>query len=536
MYRTIADIMKLKGFEGAQLVAGEQGLSKVVVGATLMEVPDIFPYLEKNALLLTTLYPLSGDPEQLSKFIPQLYDLEVSGIGIKPARYVREIPDIMIEQANQLGFPILSLPPEINLSTMANHILSLSLNENIVRLQFRDEMHRTLTKLLLDGADIENLAKNLSCMIKKSVVLLDKNLDAICAISFSPTEKASIYTGTQAEEMLKKRGVHVHRHMIHPIKAGKSTFGYIFVPDKPENLDDQQELQLALEQSAMLFATLFFKDDAVKQNQRNFRDVFIRDLLQGKIKSNIEIENKMQVFSLSVQFPQYVICLCLFTDDEILRKKVYDDIINNKLIQKELAGFTKSPPKDLNVTYFNNALVILTDGDSKERLIEMYSHVLDQLMRQYRKETKIGIGISNSASGFDVLDVAYKQAVSTVKTGDVLNKKSFVNLYSDNRLFHLIEQMQDHSVLRQFMRDKLGALIDCDKAEGSDLMDTLQSLIQGDFSYKKAAENAFLHYNTIRYRINKMKQLGVHLEGGQNLSELVLAYHCYTWLKAKNEL
>jgi len=529
--------MELKGFESARLVAGEQGRSKVVVGATLMEVPDIFPYLEKNALLLTTLYPLSGDPKQLSELIPQLHDLEVSGIGIKPARYVREIPDIMIEQANQLGFPIISLPPEANLSTMANHILSLSLNENIVRLQFRDEMHRTLTKLLLDGAGIESLAKHLSCMIKKSIVLLDKNLDAICAISFSSgDEDVDIYTGPRADEMLVERGVLIHRHMMHPIKAGKVTFGYIFVPDKPEDLEEQKEFQLALEQSAMLFATLFFKDDAVKQNQRNFRDVFIRDLLQRKIRSNIEIENKMKAFSLSVQFPQYVVCLCLFTDDETLKKRVYDDIINNKLIQKGLTDFTGYFPKDLNVTYFNDALVVLTGGDSQERLVEMYSYILETLMRQYKKEMKIGIGISNSASGFDVLDVTYKQAVSAVKTGGVLNKKSFVNLYSDNRLFHLIEQMQNPEALRRFMRDKIGVLIDCDDMEGSDLMDTLQSLIRGDFSYKKAAENSYLHYNTIRYRINKMKQLGIQLEGGQNLCELVLAYHCYTWLKAKNEL
>jgi len=537
MYRTVKDIIKLNGFERTRVVAGEKGMQNIVGGATLMEVPDILPYLENNTLLLTTLFPISGDQEKLDNFIPQLHERGIAGICIKPMRYIDRISNKMIEQANRLDFPIIELPQDANLSTMANLILSLSLNDNIAKLQFRDGMHNTLTKLLLNGASIEKLVENLSCLIKKNVFLLDKSLNAICIAVINPgeTSSAAIYTGTQADEMLQDSKNLMNEYITHPVKAGKNIFGYIFVPDCPESLEEKEDLKRALEQSAMLFATLFFKNDAVYQNQRNFRDVFIRDLLQGKISSNIEIDNKMKAFGLTVRFPQYIVCLCLFTDDEIFKKKVYNHIINHKFIEKHLENHTMTSVKELNVTYFNDALVIMTDGDGKH-MHELYGYVLDKLKKQFKNAAKFGIGISNSVNGFDMLDTAYKQAVSAVKTGDILYKESFVSLYSDNRLFDLIAQIQDHEVLKQFVRSKLGAVIDNDLVAGSDLMGMLQILIQENFNYKKAAESSYLHYNTVRYRIHKLNQLGVSFEGGQNLCEIVLAFNSYTWLKAINKL
>jgi len=79
-------------------------------------------------------------------------------------------------------------------------------------------------------------------------------------------------------------------------------------------------------------------------------------------------------------------------------------------------------------------------------------------------------------------------------------------------------------------------VIDNDLVAGSDLMGMLQILIQENFNYKKAAESSYLHYNTVRYRIHKLNQLGVSFEGGQNLCEIVLAFNSYTWLKAINKL
>ena len=43
MPKTVRDMLELDSFEGAKVVAGAQGLSHVVQGASLMEVPTCSP-------------------------------------------------------------------------------------------------------------------------------------------------------------------------------------------------------------------------------------------------------------------------------------------------------------------------------------------------------------------------------------------------------------------------------------------------------------------------------------------------------------
>ena len=50
MFHTVEDVLRLEGFEGVRLVAGRRGLGRTVTSASLMEVPDILPYVEENTL------------------------------------------------------------------------------------------------------------------------------------------------------------------------------------------------------------------------------------------------------------------------------------------------------------------------------------------------------------------------------------------------------------------------------------------------------------------------------------------------------
>ena len=70
MFHTVEDVLRLEGFEGVRLVAGRRGLGRTVTSASLMEVPDILPYVEENTLLITTLYPIAGSREQMEHLIP----------------------------------------------------------------------------------------------------------------------------------------------------------------------------------------------------------------------------------------------------------------------------------------------------------------------------------------------------------------------------------------------------------------------------------------------------------------------------------
>lgn len=531
MRKCIRDVLNCDSFKNTVLLAGAAGIDHEVGGATLMEVPDIFPYLEKDFLLITTLYPIANNTEQLQEFIPRLVESQVAGICIKPMRYVSEIPDFMLKQADALCFPLIELPPDANLSTLVNAVYSMSLNDYIAQLQFRDNVHQSLMEQLLGGASVDALAVKLAQLLDNAVILLNKSLTPICCVLADDQGNWVLHDQQKTKDLMVSREFLNRQYEMYPVKAGANNFGYIFLPDASK---DNSNLKMAVEQAAMLFAALYFKNDAVVQNQRNFKDVFIRDLLQGKITSEMELDNKMRAFDLHISFPQYVVCLELFTDNELRKKRFYNDIIRERFIDKQLSYFFEGV-HDKNIVYFNDALVILEQGKGETELLDFYRSISGKLAAQAGADTYVGIGISKAATCFEQLAQSYAQAVNTVRLGSQLHCDTFVRLYSQSKIYEIIQQVGDVELLRTFVADKLGGLLEYDQANGSDLLETLQMLIAENLHYKRAAEKLFVHYNTVRYRAGKIQQLGVPLEPGRQLGEVTLAIDIYIWLKAIKE-
>lgn len=533
MFHTVADVLRLEGFEEVRVVAGAGGLSRTVTSASLMEVPDILPYVEENTLLITTLYPIAGSKERMEQLIPELSSRNVAGICIKPLRYIEQIPEVMIQQADSLGFPIIELTGDANLSTLVNLVLSLSLNDYISQLQFRDSVHRTMMEMLLSGAEVEELAEKLAELLQKDIVLLDNQLNSICAaLRTEGGGRWVICRREEADRVLSGQRIFENHYTMYPIKAGSNRFGFIFVPDSDKSDDN---LKMAIEQAALLFASVFFKNYAVLLNQRNFKDVFIRDLLQGKIQSEIELENKMKAFDVSFAFPQYVVTIKLFTDNEMRRKRFYNELIDENFISKQMAYFYQRIRKK-NIVYFNDAIVIIENDQSEEYVNGFYQQVLGKLEKEAGEKSKIGIGISRQVMDFSELETGYRQAVNAVRIGNILNPCSFIGLYSKNGLFELIEQIQDTELLARFVEEKLGQVIAYDRKNSASLLQTLEYLILHKFNLKRVSEAQYLHYNTVRYRANRLQQLGLDLEPGENLSETILAYRIYIWLKSINKM
>lgn len=535
MPATIGDMLELPSFANAKIVAGRDGLHRVVDSAALMEVPDIFSFLQPNTMLLTTLFPFVNNESLLEEFIPRLLECSTAGVCIKPHRYIDAIPRHMLEQADELGLPVIELPPEANLSTMANDILSRSLDEYIAQMQYRNNVHVSLTELLLKESGLDELTERLAKLLCRNVFILGKDMSCVCAansdgLTLDPMQSI---TDDKAEELRhNKRLLLTDRHL-YPIVAGKHRFGYIYTPSRPERERDCENLDIAIEQAGMLFASFFLKKEAVAKNQKNFRDVFIRDLLKGTLTSPFEISNKMVAFSMQLDFPQPVACIKLFDNSETAREKFYDLVINSGIVDGKYSRFTNQHSKHIYLVYYDDMITVVGCSCSPEKLATFFLELFPDLFElTHARNIKIGIGISDQCASVDDLSTAYRQAKTTLETGAALNKQSFVDTYAQRRLFSIIEHVDDRRMLEQFVMSKIGAVIDYDRENGTDLMETLGLLIDGELNYKTVAERSFVHYNTVRYRATKIKQLGIPLTPGRDFAEVVVAHDCWIWLKA----
>lgn len=532
---TVKDILKLEGFKDAKLVAGKEGLSNIVNKPILMEVPDIFPYVDVHSLLITTLYPIYNNEAAINELIPKLARLYLAGICIKPVRYIDEIPPIMIKQANELNIPIIELPPGANLSNLVTEILELSLNKYINILKFRNYVHEHLMNLFLRGEDINSLVNNLAEIVKFPIILLDNNFNIICMSEDLTKQEVLIISSSNIHDkdtfIVKVEDIEYDEesYIRHSINAGQTKFGYIILLKGNAN---SESLKVAVEQASLLIASAFYKNYAVLEKEKTFQDAFIRDLLQGKISSQIETINKARTFGWNMQFPQVIIVIKVLIDDEKKKKELYEYFLDSRLIEKSLKEKMTINDNEFKIIYLEDSLVLFINvmfiNNVKKSAIEVGKLILEKL----KDRVKVGIGISNIINNIYSFPSAYKEAYNSLIVGSILNTAPFVSHYDDYKMFNIIKEVKDTDVLTKYVEDKLGKIIKHDKTTDMNLMETLKILIEENFNAKKAAKRLFIHYNTLRYRIERIKELGIDIENGFEIGEIVLAYNIHLWLMA----
>src|SRR5207244_2730182 len=169
----LRDALALPALRGARVLAGAAGLGRAIRYVNVMEVPDILDWVKPDELLLTTAYPLRDDRAELAELVPRLADRGLAGLAVKPARYLDEVPAVMLEAADRLAFPLLELPPETALADIINAVLGLILNAQALRLERSAAVHERFTAIVLSGGGLREIVQVLAELLDRPVAILD---------------------------------------------------------------------------------------------------------------------------------------------------------------------------------------------------------------------------------------------------------------------------------------------------------------------------------------------------------------------------
>jgi sugar diacid utilization regulator len=103
----VANILKRKHFENALVVAGKEGIQRIVKWVHVVEVTNIRNLLNGQELILTTGVAWKNDENLFVTIVKQLLEYHAAGLCIEMGTYMSEIPAEVIELANQHQFPII---------------------------------------------------------------------------------------------------------------------------------------------------------------------------------------------------------------------------------------------------------------------------------------------------------------------------------------------------------------------------------------------------------------------------------------------
>src|SRR5438105_7621951 len=308
---SLREALALPALKQARVLAGAAGLGRPVRYVNVMEVPDILDWVKPDELLLTTAYPLRDDRAALAELVPRLADRGLAGLAVKPARYLDAVPEVMLEAADQLIFPLLKLPPETDLADIINAVLGLILNVQAVRLERAAAVHERFTSIVLSGGGVREIVQALAELVERPVAILDASG---AVLARSPTFRMSseaIFGGILADVTCGLRWVDLPhgseqptRVRLQPIQAGQDVHGVAVVLADENQLADEQ--LMAVEQAATVAALRLVQARAVSEADRRFQAVCLEELVTGHVADRAVLNERAVAFGWNLSVPRAV--------------------------------------------------------------------------------------------------------------------------------------------------------------------------------------------------------------------------------------
>jgi purine catabolism regulator len=80
--------------------------------------------------------------------------------------------------------------------------------------------------------------------------------------------------------------------------------------------------------------------------------------------------------------------------------------------------------------------------------------------------------------------------------------------FDDLGIYRILSHEDIQPELYQFFMETLGPIVDYDREKDAELLDTLKMYYQCGCNLKKVSEEMYTHYNTVIYRMQRIKEIG----------------------------
>jgi len=547
----------------ARVVAGAEGLDNIVGSVNVMEVPDIVDWVHPGELLVSTLYPLRDDKAAIESLIPQLAEKGLAGLAITPESYIDELPKSMVDDANRLGFPLIELPSRVSFVDIIQPLTSKILDLQAAELQQSDAILRRFLDLVLVGGDYSDIAQVISEVSGRPVSIIDRfrrilgqggNVgESLARYVIDEDRAGEKYVGASFDRgnATKQRG-QSPRHivvdcnglelhgLVYPVEVSGTSLGSIIVwePSSPEA--DARAL-MAIQHGATVVALKMMETRSIGQVEQQFQNEILEGLLSDQAASQGSALQLSESLGHGLK-PPFAILLVgsdvpshrLLASRERLEQSHVDASLHLaqryiRSYRDELSFWRRGP--HLIVFY---ALGTREIDDARESIASMLREVCARIETENTPYT-VSAGISRPAEEIERFRQAYEEAKQSFEIGRALagEQRSTVTHYDELGLLRFAQVSETSAGIRNYCMDMLGPLLEHDLHSPARLLETLRVFLESNQNHAEAARVLGIHYNSLRYRLKRIRQLVGDLFGEpQKRLAIEVALHLYPLLES----
>lgn len=519
MRLTLRNILKTETFRDFKVLAGEGGLDRIVTSVSVMDAPDISNWLKGGEILMTTGYVLKDDTMQFINLIRSIEKANAAALFIKINRFINALPREVYETAESINFPLVFMPIQLAFTDVINPVLALLVNEQAKKLEISDRIHRSFTKLVLNGGNEMQIISTLSKIVGGDVAYLaagggEKYVSAVSEDFRKEMEEA----GPETEFPQYKK---------YPVRIEKKNYGYVIFAKRgcEEEIDEYNDV--AFEHAITVLELEIQKKISNLEIENRHKNEFVQDIILNNIKYPDEIKVKADLYNWSYQRGLTVVIVAIDGYKEKSRQSAGNTeiqalentrqgifSISQRVIQRDF--------KSAIFTSLSDRVIYLIELPENRTVNQFYGQISEtaELIRDLIAGGNTGftatIGVGDYVEKIMDAHVSYKNAQNAVKLNRQLYKSNRTGFYKDLGIYRLLDVICKTGEAKIFCKNSIGLLTEYDRKYGSELLKTLLCIKECNWNLKCAAEKMYVHYNTVKYRYKKIEEIvGLNLEDSE---------------------
>lgn len=143
---------------------------------------------------------------------------------------------------------------------------------------------------------------------------------------------------------------------------------------------------------------------------------------------------------------------------------------------------------------------------TRDRLRVRAEELYDLLKKKFPSES-VNIGVGHCYESVSELRKSYYEAKSALLAGKMKHMNRGVFCYDQMGIYRILFDLKNRDELYQVQSETAGVLKKYDEEYGTEFLTTIRTYFEEFCSVQGTAKALFVHYNTIRYRINKIQEI-----------------------------
>jgi len=514
---TLSELLKISILESFDVVAGKDHLERTVSSVSVLETPDFEKYVIEHSLILTTLYPIKADQELFKRLLYILKEKNSSGIIIKIHRYIEDIPKDVIELANELDIPMISIEYDANLSAIFNAIISEIQGSEYSKSNLTS-FYSEVLKTISDKPSAKELCRSV------------ETIDDLDILIFNPTSEDLYYSS----QTIKNYFDQYSNSQSTLVKDGQSLLYLTNVEYQDEviyrlalltNKEKRYMLYNYAEIYKMMLIFIFQRKRENFMRQNQFLLSFVSNITSN-FNTNEELMEVSKFYDWDVKFPLFLMLFSI--------KGSHNATATVYAILRAIVYKLRIDRKSVRYVFMDDFVLFIINISFDLNYASTIQDIYDLVIEEY---PKIDLKVAYSNPIDYAHDIPKVFAILSKTMNNANRRMIDLKIYNENhvRLITLLKSL-NYEALKEFSQPIIGRLLEHEKKTNLPLINTIYKYIQCRFSVTKTAEALFIHPNSLKYRLGVAEKLGYQFDNDRaHFFDLYLALYVYVNLMEVNE-